>query len=143
MDKNYQIDKNKENLRPGAEIYFTEKYDEAAVDKIIKDLDTKKYPGFTFVKDMRVQDNVNPILGFTGRKEYVGIRAQYIPEFDGYENYNELPKEEKDKLFDAQLKNYSDLIEYIKENHKGISFSDVFFYDTMVILRDKYNEYVR
>ena len=143
LDKNYQIDKNKENLRPGAEIYFTEKYDEAAVDKIIKDLDTKKYPGFTFVKDMRVQDNVNPILGFTGRKEYVGIRAQYIPEFDGYENYNELPKEEKDKLFEDQLENYSNLIEYIKENHKGISFSDVFFYDTMVILRDKYNEYVR
>jgi len=76
-------------------------------DKIIKDLDTKKYPGFTFVKDMRVQDNVNPILGFTGRKEYVGIRAQYIPEFDGYENYNELPKEEKDKLFEDQLENYS------------------------------------
>ena len=139
----YSIDENQENLRPGTEIYFAEKYDEEAVDEIIKVLNEKGFPGFTFIKDMKVQDNVNPVLGFTGRNEFVGIRAQYIPEYDGYENYAELPKEEKDKIFNKQTENYFELMNFIDDNYEDISFSDLMFYDTIIINRDKYNEYVR
>ena len=125
------------------EVYFGKKFSEEQVDEIINELNKQGFPGFTFVKDTRVQDNVNPVLGFTGREEYVGIRTQYIPEYDGYENYNDLPKEEKDKLFNKQIDKYINLKKYLMENYKDLSFAGIFFHDTLIINREKYDEFLR
>ena len=140
---NYLTHPNSENLRPGMEVYFGKKFSEEQVDEIINELNKQGFPGFTFVKDTRVQDNVNPVLGFTGREEYVGIRTQYIPEYDGYENYNDLPKEEKDKLFNKQIDKYINLKKYLMENYKDLSFAGIFFHDTLIINREKYDEFLR
>ena len=140
---NYLTHPNAENLRPGMEVYFGKKFSEEQVDEIINELNKQGFPGFTFVKDTRVQDNVNPVLGFTGREEYVGIRTQYIPEYDGYENYNDLPKEEKDKLFNKQIDKYINLKKYLMENYKDLSFAGIFFHDTLIINREKYDEFLR
>ena len=140
---NYLSHPNADNLRPGMEVYFGKKYSEEQVDEIIVKLNEQGFPGFTFIKDTRVQDNINPVLGFTGREEYVGIRTQYIPEYDGYENYNELSKQEKDKLFNQEIDKYINLKKYLMENYEDLSFAGIFFHDTMIINRDKYDEFLR
>lgn len=140
---NYLSHPNADNLRPGMEVYFGNKYSEEQVDEIIVKLNEQGFPGFTFIKDTRVQDNINPVLGFTGREEYVGIRTQYIPEYDGYENYNELSKQEKDKLFNQEIDKYINLKKYLMENYEDLSFAGIFFHDTMIINRDKYDEFLR
>ena len=139
----YLNNTNAENLRPGMEVYFGKKYSEEQVDEIIVKLNEQGFPGFTFIKDTRVQDNINPVLGFTGRDEYVGIRTQYIPEYDGYENYNELSKQEKDKIFDEQLRKYVDLQKFLEDNYEDISFADILFHDTLIINRKDYDKYTR
>jgi len=143
LKNEYLNNPNAENLRPGMEVYFGKKYSEEQVDEIIVKLNEQGFPGFTFIKDTRVQDNINPVLGFTGRDEYVGIRTQYIPEYDGYENYNELSKQEKDKIFDEQLRKYVDLQKFLEDNYEDISFADILFYDTLIINRKDYDKYTR
>ncbi len=123
------------NARPGVEIYFSKKQSADALRQLTDILTEKGIDGFTFVTDMRHSDRVNvqARAGGPDTAGLVGVRFQYIPEFDdAYDaGRRQQTMQEKADLF-------QDVIEEIGKRG-GVSSAQVVWYDTKVIFRDQYD----
>lgn len=126
------------NARPGVEIYFTRPQSRAEADKVIAYLRKKGVDGFTLVTDARANDRVNAqIRGGTGTGDaretapLVGLRMQYVPEFDPT-----FSQATRDKILKAKVRMMTKAIEDIKGFDPNVSSAYVSWYDTKWMFRD-------
>lgn len=115
------------NARPGAEIYFKDRQGAEYAQQITAILRKKGIDGFTFVTDARQMDRVDvQAAGVDDVAGLVGIRFQYIPEFD--DAYK--PSKANQILADK-----ADLIEDVMAEIgelDGVTYADLVFFDTKV-----------
>ena len=115
------------NARPGAEIYFKDRQGAEYAKQITAILRKKGIDGFTFVTDARQMDRVDvQAAGVDDVAGLVGIRFQYIPEFD--DAY-------KPSKANQILANKADLIEDVMAEIgelDGVTYADLVFFDTKV-----------
>lgn len=124
------------NARPGVEMYFDSRRlrqgGDALVEQIRMILRDNGMEGYSFITDARVQDRVDVQavktegLGSEPEAAYVGVRFQYIPEFD--EDFVPAKAEE---ILKAKAKEFRDVMDKIGQLD-GITYADVVFYDTKV-----------
>lgn len=116
--------------RPGVEIYFQDRQNIDYAQAITTILKRLKLDGFTFITDARYQDRPDIMaLSNEPTAKLVGIRFQYIPEFD--ETFD--PARAKE-IFEDKEDAYEVIIEGMSEID-GITFADVVSYDTKVYKR--------
>jgi len=115
------------SARPGAEIYFKDRQGAEYAQQITAILRKKGIDGFTFVTDARQMDRVDvQAAGGDDVAGLVGIRFQYIPEFD--DAY-------KPSKASQILSNKADLIEDVMAEIgelDGVTYADLVFFDTKV-----------
>ena len=121
-----------EGANPGIEVYFTKKVDDATAEKLTELINKLKVDaGFTFVTDYKAK---NRGAGGENVGEYVGLRLQYVPEFGaGREYSSHLATQAQGKMLDA--------IEHISDVD-GVSSARYVEYDTQVLFRDQYDDYL-
>jgi len=115
------------NARPGIEVYFVKKQDEAFTQKITEILRKYGIDGFTFVTDNRVADKPAAQIE-TGAKTagLTGVRMQYVPEFD-----DAFDATNADQIYKQKAKQYRRAMRDILKL-QDISYADVTYYDTKV-----------
>jgi hypothetical protein len=116
-----------QNARPGVEVYFKERQGVDYAQQITAILRAKGIDGFTFVTDARQADRVDVQAGTDDATAgLVGIRFQYIPEFD-----DAFDPANAEKIFDQKRK---DLRKVLRDVSKieGITYADVVNYETNV-----------
>ena len=115
------------NARPGIEVYFVKKQDEAFTQKITEILRKYGIDGFTFVTDNRVADKPAAQIE-TGAKTagLTGVRMQYVPEFD-----DTFDATNADQIYKQKAKQYRKAMRDILKL-QDISYADVTYYDTKV-----------
>lgn len=123
------------NARPGVEIYFAKKQSAKAIRELTDILTEKGIDGFTFVTDARHADRVNvqAKAGGPDTAGLVGVRLQYIPEFDdAYDaaRRTQIMQEKRDQFYEV-------LHDVLKR--PGVSSAQVVWYDTKVTFRSGYN----
>lgn len=113
-----------ENARPGVELAFSRPATEDEVKAIIDEVNkTMPETGFTFVVDPRHAGSDMP-------KQFVGLRFQYVPEFDK----SNRTKEMTDVLHDLAIE--------LRENFQSlVRASQVNYYDSVLLNRGNYDDY--
>ena len=137
------------NARPGVEMYFDSRRwkqgGDGLVQAVTRILREKGMDGYTFVTDARQSDRVDvqavePQQKFSEvsgtfttdnttpelEAQYVGVRFQYVPEFDGTATDPNLQQ-----ILIDRAKEYSNVMDEIG-NLDGVTYGDVVFYDTKV-----------
>lgn len=132
--------------RPGVEIYFQQRQDPDFARRLSDKLTEYGVDGFTFVTDSRVKDQ--PARQAALNEEAVaginGLRFQYIPEFDmGAETWRKMTPEEKAAKIDEIEGLFDDITRDIVKSEEGISAANLTHYETNVIERGDYDEYLR
>lgn len=132
--------------RPGVEIYFRNRQDPDFARRLSDKLTQYGVDGFTFVTDSRVMDRPSAQAGM--QEEAVaginGLRFQYIPEFDmGREAWAAMSPAEKAAKIDEIEELFDDIARDIVKTEQGISAANLMHYETNVIERDQYDEYLR
>lgn len=115
------------DARPGVEVYFKERQGVDYAEEILAILQAKGVDGFTFVTDARQGDRaLTQAATDEATAGLVGIRFQYIPEFDGDFDIARAAEifAEKEALF----KDVMDEVGKIE----GITYADVVKYQTDV-----------
>jgi hypothetical protein len=113
--------------RPGIEVYFRDRQGADYAQRITAILREKGIDGFTFITDARQMDRVDvQAAGTDDVAGLVGIRFQYIPEFDDAFDTARAEDifQEKSKLFRSVLNDIGTI--------DGITYADVVYYDTQV-----------
>jgi len=113
--------------RPGVEIYFRDRQGADYAQQITSILRKRGIDGFTFVTDARQMDRVD--VQATGTEDIgslVGIRFQYIPEFD-----DAFDPARADEIFAEKSKEFRKVMNDM-ENIDGITYADVVHFDTTV-----------
>ena len=115
------------NARPGIEVYFVKKQDEAFTQKITEILRKYGIDGFTFVTDNRVADKPAAQIE-SGAKTagLTGVRMQYVPEFD-----DAFDAANAEQIYKQKAKQYRKAMRDIL-GLQDISYADVTYYDTKV-----------
>lgn len=115
------------NARPGVEVYFKERQGVDYAQKITTILREKGIDGFTFVTDARQFDRVDvQALTDDATAGLVGIRFQYIPEFDdGFDPANAA------QIFADKADELQDVMDEVAKI-EGITYADVVNYETQV-----------
>jgi|TARA_B100000085_G_scaffold37642_1_gene30817 hypothetical protein len=137
------------NARPGVEMYFDSRRwkhgGDGLVQAVTRILREKGMDGYTFVTDARQSDRVDvqavePQQKFSEvsgtfttdnttpelEAQYVGVRFQYVPEFDGTATDPNLQQ-----ILIDRAKEYSNVMDEIGKLD-GVTYGDVVFYDTKV-----------
>lgn len=115
------------NARPGVEVYFRDRQGVDFAEKILKILQDRGVDGFTFVTDARQADRASvQALGDEPTSALVGIRFQYIPEFD-----DAFDASRQQDIFDEKAALFRKVINDMGEID-GITYADVVYYDTTV-----------
>ena len=132
--------------RPGVEIYFQQRQDPDFARRLSDKLTEYGVDGFTFVTDSRVKDqpgrqaalNEEAVAGING------LRFQYIPEFDmGADAWRKMTPEERAAKIDEVEGLFDDITRDIVKTEEGISAANLMHYETNVIERGGYDEYLR
>jgi hypothetical protein len=132
--------------RPGVEIYFRNRQDPDFARRLSDKLTQYGVDGFTFVTDSRVMDRPSAQAGV--ESEAVaginGLRFQYIPEFDmGKDSWAAMSPAEKATKIDEIEELFDDITRDIVKTEQGISAANLMHYETNVIERGQYDEYIR
>lgn len=132
--------------RPGVEIYFRNRQGPDFARRLSDKLTEYGVDGFTFVTDSRVMDRPSAQAGMA--EEAVaginGLRFQYIPEFDmGRQAWAAMSPAERAAKIDEVEGLFDDIANDISETEPGISAANLMHYETNVIERDQYDEYLR
>jgi hypothetical protein len=115
------------NARPGVEVYFVKKQDEAFTQKITEILRKYGIDGFTFVTDNRVADKPAAQIATGARTAgLTGVRMQYVPEFD-----DAFDAANAEQIYKQKAKQYRKAMRDILKL-QDISYADVTYYDTKV-----------
>ena len=113
--------------RPGVEVYFRDRQGVDYAQQITAILRERGIDGFTFVTDARQMDRVNvQAAGTDDVAGLVGIRFQYIPEFD-----DAFDASRQDEIFKDKAKAFAKVMDDVAEID-GITYADVVYYDTTV-----------
>ena len=113
--------------RPGVEVYFRDRQGVDYAQQITAILRERGIDGFTFVTDARQMDRVNvQAAGNEDVAGLVGIRFQYIPEFD-----DAFDASRQDEIFKDKAKAFAKVMDDVAEID-GITYADVVYYDTTV-----------
>ena len=105
--------------RPGVEIYFQDRQNIDYAQLITTTLRRLNLDGFTFITDARYQDRPDIMaLSNEPTAKLVGIRFQYIPEFD--ETFDSSRAKE---IFEDKEEAYDVIIEEM--SNRWITFADV------------------
>jgi hypothetical protein len=132
--------------RPGVEIYFRKRQDPDFARRLSDKLTQYGVDGFTFVTDSRVMDRPSAQAGLA--TEAVaginGLRFQYIPEFDmGADAWAAMSPAEKATKIDEVEDLFDDITRDIVKTEPGISAANLMHYETNVIEKGKYDEYLK
>lgn len=132
--------------RPGVEIYFRKRQDPDFARRLSDKLTQYGVDGFTFVTDSRVMDRPSAQAGLA--TEAVaginGLRFQYIPEFDmGADAWAAMSPAEKATKIDEVEDLFDDITQDIVKTEPGISAANLMHYETNVIEKGKYDEYLK
>ena len=115
------------NASPGVEVYFRDRQGVDFAEKILKILQERGIDGFTFVTDARQMDeSKRTSSGDEPTSALVGIRFQYIPEFD-----DAFDASRQQDIFDEKADMFADVMEDIGKID-GVTYADVVYYDTTV-----------
>ncbi len=113
--------------RPGVEVYFRDRQGVDYAQQITAILRERGIDGFTFVTDARQMDRVNvQAVGTEDVAGLVGIRFQYIPEFD-----DAFDASRQNEIFKDKAKAFAKVMDDVAEID-GITYADVVYYDTTV-----------
>ena len=113
--------------RPGVEVYFRQRQGADYAQKITAILRDKGIDGFTFVTDARQMDRANvQAAGTEDIAGLVGIRFQYIPEFD-----DAFKPANAEQIFKEKAALFRKVMDEVGEID-GITYADVVYYDTTV-----------
>lgn len=117
------------NARPGAEVYFKKNIGIDRVKAVMDSFTTKGLDGFTLAVDPRAKPSSRP------GQEFIGLRIQYIPEFDSVtpENVDAVMVERRAQLQAA--------VAELSANG-DVAFASVYKYDTEVVSGENYDEYI-
>jgi hypothetical protein len=132
--------------RPGVEIYFRNRQDPDFARRLSDKLTQYGVDGFTFVTDSRVMDRPSAQAGVEGEAVagINGLRFQYIPEFDmGKDAWAAMSPAEKATKIDEIEELFDDITRDIVKTEQGISAANLMHYETNVIERGQYDEYLR
>lgn len=132
--------------RPGVEIYFRNRQDPDFARRLSDKLTQYGVDGFTFVTDSRVMDRPSAQAGMEGEAVagINGLRFQYIPEFDmGKDAWAAMSPAEKATKIDEIEELFDDITRDIVKTEQGISAANLMHYETNVIERGQYDEYLR
>ena len=135
-----------ETSRPGVEIYFRKRQSPEFARTLSDKLTEYGVDGFTFVTDNRVMDRPGAQAGLEGEAiaGINGLRFQYIPEFDiGREAWEAMSPEEKAAKIDEIEELYDDIARDIVKTEPGISAANLMYYDTNVIDRERYDDFLK
>jgi len=115
------------NARPGVEVYFKQRQGVDYAQQITAILRERGIDGFTFVTDARQMDRVDvQAAGTEDVAGLVGIRFQYIPEFD-----DAFDASRQQDIFDEKVELFAEVMNDVGEID-GITYADVVHYDTTV-----------
>jgi len=117
------------NARPGAEVYFKKDMPMSKVDAVMKTFTQKGLDGFTLAVDPRVKVSLRP------GQEFIGLRIQYIPEFDG------VSPEDVDRVMGEKRLELVAVVDELYDNN-DVAFAAVYNYDTEVVSGENYDEYI-
>jgi hypothetical protein len=115
------------NARPGVEVYFRDRQGVDYAQRITEILRAKGIDGFTTITDARQMDRVDvQAAGSEDIAGLVGVRFQYIPEFD-----DAFDAARAEDVFKEKAEAFQDIMDEIGDID-GITYADVVFYDTKV-----------
>ena len=115
------------NARPGVEVYFRDRQGVDYAQRITEILRAKGIDGFTTITDARQMDRVDvQAAGSEDIAGLVGVRFQYIPEFD-----DAFDAARAEDIFREKAEAFQDIMDEIGDID-GITYADVVFYDTKV-----------
>jgi hypothetical protein len=118
---------NTPGARPGVEVYFRDRQGADYAQQITALLREKGIDGFTFITDARQMDRVDvQAAGTEDIAGLVGIRFQYIPEFD-----DAFDPARAEDIFKEKSDIFRDIMDEVGDID-GITYADVVFYDTKV-----------
>ena len=121
------VDGNSETARPGVEVYFKERQGVDYAQQVTAILRERGIDGFTFVTDARQSDRFDvQASNDESTAGLVGLRFQYIPEFDDafdVANSAQIFADKGDQFHDVML----DIAKI-----DGITYADVVHYETEV-----------
>jgi hypothetical protein len=125
-----------ENARPGAEVYFRTEQDFNAVLPILKRFTDKGQDGFTLAVDPRSKDQANA---------FIGVRLQYSPEIsmrwdEGLRDQLTNPEELK-KVLEEKRDLLAEIVAEVAQQ-PNVAHAALVDYDTIVIGKENYNEYI-
>jgi hypothetical protein len=132
--------------RPGVEIYFRNRQGPDFARTLSDKLTEYGVDGFTFVTDSRVMDQAGRQAALTDEAVagINGLRFQYIPEFDvGKDAWRNMTPDQRAAKIDEVEELFDDITRDIVKTEKGISAANVMHYETNVIERGGYDEYLR
>jgi len=132
--------------RPGVEIYFRNRQPPDFARSLSDKLTEYGVDGFTFVTDSRVMDRPSVQAGIA--EEAVaginGLRFQYIPEFDmGRDAWAAMSPTERAQKIDEVEELFERIVDDLLKEDAGISSVNLMNYETTVIEREDYDEYLR
>lgn len=132
--------------RPGVEIYFRKRQDPDFARRLSDKLTQYGVDGFTFVTDSRVMDRPSAQAGLA--TEAVaginGLRFQYIPEFDmGADAWAAMSPAEKAKKIDDVEDLFESIVNNIITTEPDVSAVNLMNYETNVIGKGQYDEYLK
>jgi hypothetical protein len=132
--------------RPGVEIYFRNRQPPDFARSLSDKLTEYGVDGFTFVTDSRVMDRPSVQAGMA--EEAVaginGLRFQYIPEFDiGRDAWAAMSPTEKAQKIDEVEELFERIVNDLVEEDASISAVNLMNYETTVIERENYDEYLK
>ena len=122
------------NALPGYEIYFTQKQKAEFIKRITAILRENEIDGFTFVTDARQSDRaINRVGEADPVGGLVGVRFQYIPEFD--ELYDGTNLAERIKAMEVK---HNKVVSDLQKDFPEINLANPTYYDTTLFVnRDR------
>ena len=125
-----------ENARPGVEIYFKTPQDMAKIMPVLEKFTARGQDGFTLAVDPRAEDGTN---------QFIGVRLQYVPEIsmrfdEGLRQKLLIPGQ-----LERTMRGKATLLESIVADISkmdGVAHASVANYDTLVIGKENYNDYI-
>ena len=132
--------------RPGVEIYFRKRQDADFARRLSDKLTQYGVDGFTFVTDSRVMDRPSAQAGLANEAVagINGLRFQYIPEFDmGRDAWAAMSPAQRAAKIDEVEDLFDDITRDIVKTEPGISDANLMHYETNVIEKGKYDEYLK
>ena len=130
------VNEESANARPGVEIYFRTPQDMAKIMPTLERFTSRGQDGFTLAVDPRAEDGTN---------QYIGVRLQYVPEISM--RWDEDLRQEllAPGGLERVLKEKAELLEDITADvamMDGVAHAAVANYDTVVIGKENYNDYI-